>query len=88
MGDAPTLDELIKTCDESGRLWDRDVGVHLRRLRALDAAVQRVRELHAPVPRAHQDGGGRECTACYDSDGVAVASPCSTIAALDAGGGA
>jgi hypothetical protein len=51
-----------------------------RRLRALDAAVRRVRELH----EANSDG---ECGHCFDGNGLALA-PCATLRALDAGGGA
>jgi hypothetical protein len=55
-----------------------------RRLRALDAAVQRVRELHREVPRLLAEG--TYCDECGPSDLFAY--PCPTIAALDAGGGA
>ena len=58
---------------------------------ALLAAYQSVREerdalldLHRPFPRAHQDGGGEECTICYDENGVPVNYPCATVRILRA----
>ena len=52
----PTLDELIEWhVEQKGnrwgytyKEWDAALAAHLRRLRALDAAVLRVREMHAP----------------------------------------
>jgi hypothetical protein len=66
----------------------KDVQVLLAALTAAEAERDRVvtvlRELHMPIPRAHQDGGGYECAVCYDSDGVAVNYPCATIRLLTA----
>ena len=94
MADTPTLDELIawaegnRDATPGARALRKfharytALAAHLRRLQALDAAVQRVRELH----RRTRDGFCAHCMAEDEDTDIAVHAfyPCGTIRALDA----
>ena len=98
----PTLDGTIAWCENvaegisgvptwpSGRAERfAALAAHLRRLLALDAAVQRVRAMHA---KEHGQNGWAgvddHCAHCEQDNSLKAPWPCDTIRALDAGGGA